>query len=130
MLDFLVANLIEALALALAGIISVVVAGVGKIVIGYIKAKMTAEQYDFLKQGAATIVRFIEQTALWDDLLADGSAKKERAMLLVTEWAAEHGIPLTYELLDRIIEEAVNIMNHETGEINGDPVAGLVEVIN
>lgn len=122
MLDFLVANLIEALALALAGVISVVVAGLAKIVIGYIKAKMTAEQYDFLKQGAATIVRFIEQTSLWDDLLADGTAKKERAMLLVTEWAYENGIPLTYELLDRIIEEAVNIMNSEMGDVsNGEP---------
>ena len=118
MLDILVANLIEALALVLAGIVSVVIAGFGKIAIAYIKAKMTSEQYDFLKKGAATIVRFIEQTALWDDLLKEGSAKKERAMLLITEWAHEHGIPLTYELLDRIIEEAVNIMNSELGEVD------------
>jgi len=118
MLDFLVANLIEALALVLAGIISVVVAGVGKMVIVWLKSKMAVEQYDFLKSGAATIVRFIEQTSLWDNLLADGTAKKERAMLLVTEWAYEHDIPLTYELLDRIIEEAVNIMNAELGEVD------------
>jgi len=120
MLEFLVANLIEALALALAGVISVMVAGLAKIAISYIKVKMTAEQYDFLKKGAATIVRFIEQTALWDDLLLEGSAKKERAMLLITVWARENGIPLTYELLDRIIEEAVNIMNNEMGDVEKD----------
>jgi len=125
MLEFLVQNLIEALALVLVGIITTAIAVVGRAAIGYIKSKMTAETYAFLKSGAATIVRFIEQSSLWDDLLSDGAAKKERAMLLVTAWAREHKIPLTYDLLDRIIEEAVNIMNSELGDVDTEYIDTL-----
>ena len=113
MLEVLVQNLIEALALALAGVIATAIGLAAKWAIAYIKAKMSAEQFSFLKEGAQAIVRYIEQTALWDELLADGAAKKENALLLVTEWAQENGIPLSYELADQIIEEAVNIMNNE-----------------
>jgi len=113
MLEVLVQNLIEALALALAGVIATAVGFAAKWVIAYIKTKISAEQFNFLKEGAQAIVRYVEQTALWDELLKDGAAKKEKALLLVTEWAEEQGIPLTYELADKIIEEAVNIMNNE-----------------
>ena len=117
MLDLLVQNLIQALTLVLAGILATAVAAAARIAIKFLKSKLTAEQYGFLKEGATTVVRYIEQTSAWNSLLADGAAKKEAALLQLTAWAEGHGVPLTYDLADRIIEEAVNIMNSELAEI-------------
>ena len=79
--------------------------------LGFIKLKTSESQYGFLQSAAKTVVRFLEQTGVIDELLREGARKKEAALVLLENFANEHGIPVSYELLDTLIEEAVQIMN-------------------
>jgi hypothetical protein len=79
--------------------------------LGFLRLKTSESQYSFLQTAAKTVVRFLEQTGVIDELLKEGARKKEAALVLLENFAKEHGIPVSYELLDTLIEEAVQIMN-------------------
>lgn len=64
-------------------------------------------RYTFARIVASTIVAFLEQSSAWDDTLLDGIARKERAILLLTQWAESSGAKLTFVEMDWLIEEAV-----------------------
>ena len=123
MLELLVQNLIQALVLVLVAVLVGFLSRFALVAVRYIKAKMTAEQFAMAKSFATTVVRFVEQSSAWDDALKDGTAKKERALLEMSTWATERNIPLTFELADKIIEEAVNVMKSEFAEV-GKEIAG------
>jgi hypothetical protein len=57
------------------------------------------------------VVNFLEQSGLADELLSEGARKKEAALAYLTQFAEDKNLPFDYELLDRIIEDAVFRMN-------------------
>jgi hypothetical protein len=113
-MEILVQHLIEALALVLVGVLAVALRGVVKVGITYLESKIGSEKFNLLKDYTQTIVRYLEQSPVFTEL--DGTKKKEQAISLITAWAKEHNLPITHELCDQIIEEAVQIVNTELGK--------------
>lgn len=111
MLDELFVQLLTAIVLALAGIVSTVAIIGLRAGLVYLRTKLSVERYAFLQRATQTVVRFLEQSGYINDLLREGTKKKETALSLLYNFAEEHDIPVTYELLDTLVEEAVNIMN-------------------
>jgi hypothetical protein len=111
MFDAVIVELLDVIVKALATLLSAgLVYGI-KQGLGFLKLKTSESQYSFLQSAAKTVVRFLEQTGVIDELLKEGARKKEAALVLLENFAKEHGIPVSYELLDTLIEEAVQIMN-------------------
>lgn len=104
-------NLLEVLVTSLASLLAAALIYGIRQGLGFIKLKTSESQYGFLQSAAKTVVRFLEQTGVIDELLQEGARKKEAALVLLENFAKEHGIPVSYELLDTLIEEAVQIMN-------------------
>jgi hypothetical protein len=74
----------------------------------YLQSKMSVNQWDFLKSQAATAVKSLEQSPAYSGL--EGAKKKEAAVYYILKQAEAAGIPMTYELADKLIEEAVHDM--------------------
>lgn len=106
-------NLLEAVVMGVAMILATVAVMGLRLAVGYIRSKLSVEQFEFLRSGATTTVRFLEQLGTFDAAVAEGAKKKERALLMLAGFAEDHDIPVTYDLLDAMIEEAVNVMNGE-----------------
>lgn len=93
-----------------------------KIVVSVCAALMTAYTIPYLKRqmeteiGSAVLdlidvaVRAAEQT------LEGGEVKKEWVVAFVTNWLIQHGIKISEEQLDKLIEAAVYEMNAENGK--------------
>jgi len=112
----------------LTGVISVFFLGVSGLVkmgLKYLETKWGSEKFAHAKEIAATIVRSLEQTHAYSNL--SGAKKKEIAILQVQEWAKAAKIDLSYEDTDRLIEEAVQIMNNELGNIFTVDASEVVE---
>lgn len=77
--------------------------------VAYLQNKLGSEQFSTLKAFATTAVRSIEQSPIYTDF--DGAKKKELAINAIAEWANSKGLPITFELIDKVIEEAVQVMN-------------------
>lgn len=125
-LEVLFQNLLEATVLALAGILTTVAVVLARRALTYLKTKLSLDQYAFLQSATKTVVRFLEQSGFTNDLLKEGAKKKEAALALLTNFAEEHQIPVSYEFLDTLIEEAVQTMNEIAD--NAFPV-GTVEAV-
>ena len=78
--------------------------------IAWFKANTKARDMEMLKSGAATVVRFMEQLGFTDRLFAEGARKKEYALSVFTQWAADHGLDVSESEIDALLEEAVNRM--------------------
>ena len=83
-------------------------------------AQMGVKNFDFLKQVAATVVRAIEQSPAFQDF--DPAKKKEAAILQLVELAEKYGIPVEPETIDKLIEEAVQRMNSDLGDLSIEPL--------
>ncbi|NIP51918.1 MAG: hypothetical protein GWN00_33305 [Aliifodinibius sp.] len=82
-------------------------------------ARIGAVEWDFIKAMVAQFVAAAEQRGVWDDLLADGKAKKTWVLRNVDAYLRKYGIDLDESLIDAAIEEAVlevNWMNGGLGE--------------
>lgn len=89
-------------------VVSVVAALVATYLVPYIKAKTAETKYERLLHVVATAVRAAEQTIKGS---GKGSLKKEEVMSFVTSWMAQHGIGITEDQLDQLVESAVYSMN-------------------
>ena len=89
-------------------VVSVAAALVATYLVPYIKAKTAETKYDRLLHIVATAVRAAEQTIKGS---GQGALKKEEVLGFVTAWMAQHGISITDEQLDQLIEAAVYSMN-------------------
>ena len=111
MLEALVQDLVGSLSLLIAGVIATLI-GMGiKSLNAYLKTRMSVENLAFLKGVASTIVRYVEQSAAFQEIKLQGADKKQRALMMFSEYCAENDIPLDYGFMDKLIEEAVNLMN-------------------
>ena len=75
----------------------------------YLEQKLGAATYDFLKGYVTTTVRFLEQTPIFKELT--GPEKKDAAIKDIAAWCSEHKLPIDYDLINKLLEEAVNVMN-------------------
>ena len=112
--EVLIQNLILAVAMALVGFIAYLLRQLAGIGISYLQLKLGKDRLDLLKSITVTVVRDIEQSLVTAGY--DGSQKKQLAIATITKWAEAHGLPIDDELIDRAIEEAVQIMNLEFGK--------------
>ena len=117
MFDEILIELLDVVVKAVATLLSVGIVYAIRQGLGFLKLKTSESQYSFLRTAAKTVVRFLEQTGIIDELLREGARKKEAALILLENFAKEHGIPVSYELLDTLIEEAVQIMNEALEEL-------------
>lgn len=88
-------------------VVSVAIALVTGFLIPYIKNQTNIMQNEEL----LAIVRIAVQAA--EQTLQGGEVKKADVVKFVSEWLTEHGIKITAEQLDKLIESAVYAMNNE-----------------
>ena len=88
----------------------------------YATVKIGVENTNLIKSFAQTVVRSLEQNGTFSGLL--GADKKELAIVSITQYADEHGIPVDRQFIDKIIEEAVQIMKNELPLV-GELLSGL-----
>lgn len=91
-------------------VVSVVSALVAAYLIPFIKAKTADVKYQKLLDMVEVAVRAAEQTIKGS---GQGAAKKEEVITFVTDWMREHGVTITYDQLEQLIEAAVFNMKRE-----------------
>jgi hypothetical protein len=91
------------------------IVAIAKYVVPLIKQKMGESQFALAKDTVKMIVRAIEQSPAYSEW--DGAAKKQRAIVSISNWFESKGLPITAELLDGLIESAVQEMNSDLGEL-------------
>jgi hypothetical protein len=111
MIELLTQEVVHALGLLIAGLIASAFIYLVRSLNQYLHTHVTGENLVFLKGMASTIVRYVEQSDAFQQAKLQGSEKKQKALLLFSEYCAENDIPLDYDFMDRLIEEAVNLMN-------------------
>lgn len=119
-------NLLYAVVTASVGLIAFVARGLITIGIEYLKVKVGNEKFTALSMFAQTVVRFLEQSNVFEAL--DGDKKKELAIVAITQYAEAHNLPIDRELIDKIIEASVRIVKKETSGIGSsdDLNSGMV----
>ena len=88
------------------GLVPVAIGALGylaRAVIGYLRARLNAEQFAMLEALARTAVRSVEQTLKSEE----GEAKRIAAMALVRSEAMKRGIKLNEEAISAAVEAAV-----------------------
>ncbi len=120
-------NLLYAVVTAAVGLIAFVARGLLTIGIEYLKVKVGNEKFAALSMFAQTVVRFLEQSNVFETL--DGAKKKELAIVAITQYAEAHNLPIDRELIDKIIEASVRIVKKETSGTGnlGDIQIGAVD---
>ena len=99
----LITDLLNALIIGLVPVAIGALGYVGKQVIGYLKARMGAEQFALVEALARTAVRSIEQTLGTEE----GEAKKAAALALVKSECLKRGYKLDDAAIGAAIEAAV-----------------------
>lgn len=99
----LMSDLLNALIVALVPVAIGALGYVGKQVVGYLKARMGAEQFAMVEALARTAVRSIEQTLGTEE----GEAKKAAALALVKAECLKRGYKLDDAAIGAAIEAAV-----------------------
>jgi hypothetical protein len=122
-MDQYVQPLISALILCVVGVLSYSSKKAVDIGITYMQSKLGASQMQLFRDMASTVVRNLQQNPAFKDL--EGSLKKERAIVEMTDYAGKIGLPVDTSFVGKVIEEAVQIMNSELGEsiswLGGEP---------
>ena len=91
-------------------VVTVATALISAYVIPLLKAKLQEAKYARLLEMVEIAVRAAEQTIKGSGM---GNVKKDEVVKFVTEWMLDHGIHITQEQLDQLIEAAVFSMNRE-----------------
>lgn len=98
-------------ATAVVGLAVQLIIAIATLVIPWIRQKMGETQFRLARDTATMIVRAIEQSPAYTEW--DGAKKKQRAIMSMANWFESKGIPVTAELIDGLIESAVQEMNAE-----------------
>lgn len=89
-------------------VVSVVAALIAYYVIPILKSKIKEDKYAELLSIIEIAVKAAEQTIKGSKM---GAVKKEDVIIFVTEWANKHGITISQDQLDKLIEAAVYELN-------------------
>ena len=90
-------------------VVSVCAALISIYVIPLLREKVNDSKYQRLLEMVEIAVRAAEQTIG----AGHGTLKKDEVIKFVTEWMLDHGIHITQDQLDQLIEAAVFSMNRE-----------------
>jgi hypothetical protein len=101
-------SLLSALVLAVVGLLTYAGRKVIDLADVYVKSKVSKDNFDLMKGYAETTVRFFEQSPVFKDLV--GEKKKELAILQISTWAKSNHLPIDVAFIDKLIEEAVNLV--------------------
>ena len=93
----------------LALVVSVCCALIAAYVIPVLKNKLSDEKYGQLLEMINVAVRAAEQIYKESGM---GKIKKEQVVSIVTGWMNEHGVAITVQQLDQLIEAAVYELNN------------------
>ena len=93
-------------------VVSVVSALIAAYLIPYIKAKIADVKYANLVEMVQVAVYAAEQTIKGS---GQGKIKKEEVVLFVTDWLNAHGIRISSEEIDALIEASVYAMKQTQG---------------
>lgn len=83
-------------------VVAVATVFISAYVIPLLKEKLNDSRYNRLLDMVEIAVRAAEQT-----IKADGAVKKDEVVKFVTQWMLAHGIAITQDQLDQLIECAV-----------------------
>jgi LL-H family phage holin len=83
-------------------VVAVATVFISAYVIPLLREKLNDSRYNRLLDMVEIAVRAAEQT-----IKADGAVKKDEVVKFVTQWMLAHGIAITQEQLDQLIECAV-----------------------
>ena len=103
--------IVTIVATALTGLAVRGIVALAKYYIPMIKVKMGESEFALARETANMIVRAIEQSPAYREW--DGTGKKHKAVMQLANWFESRQIPVTAELLDGLIESAVQQMNFE-----------------
>jgi hypothetical protein len=79
-----------------------------KLGVEYLKAKIGSEKYTQLKNLVVTLVKSYAQNPVFG--IFDNEQKKEAVIAQLSQYCTEKGIPITHQMLDQYVEEAVKDM--------------------
>lgn len=89
-------------------VVAVATVFISAYVIPLLKEKLNDSRYNRLLDMVEIAVRAAEQT-----IKADGAVKKDEVVKFVTQWMLAHGIAITQEQLDQLIEACVYQLHQE-----------------
>lgn len=89
-------------------VVAVATVFISAYVIPLLKEKLNDSRYNRLLEMVEIAVRAAEQT-----IKADGAVKKDEVVKFVTQWMLAHGIAITQDQLDQLIECAVYNLKQE-----------------
>ncbi len=92
----------------LAMVVSICCALIAAYVVPYLKNKVSDDKYGQLLEMINIAVRAAEQIYKESGM---GKIKKEQVVSIVTTWMNEHGIAISVQQLDQLIEAAVYELN-------------------
>lgn len=89
-------------------VVAVATVFVSMYIVPLIREKLTDSKYKRLLEMVEIAVKAAEQT-----IKADGAVKKDEVVKFVTQWMLAHGIAITQDQLDQLIEAAVWQLHQE-----------------
>jgi hypothetical protein len=104
----LIENLTSALVLAVVGAIAYALRGLIAVGLKYLEGKIGADKVAEAKAFALMSVRVLKQSPVYEAL--DPARKKEMAVMWLTNFCQEKGMPYGYDFIDKLVEEAVHVM--------------------
>lgn len=113
--EILLPPVVTILATAFTGLIVQAITALAKFYIPLLREKIGSTQFALWRDTAELIVRSIEQSPAYVEFT--GPEKKQRAMMSLSAWFEGRGIPVTVELIDSLIEAAVQQMNAEISPV-------------
>jgi CRISPR/Cas system CMR-associated protein Cmr1 (group 7 of RAMP superfamily) len=110
MLDEAIKTLLVALLQLVAALVGIGALWVFKAGVAKLKLSMQAEQYEMVRGYVNDVIRYFDQA---DYLNIDNWEKKERALIQIAEFSQQHGLDITVDEIDQMIEAAVQTMKSE-----------------
>lgn len=120
----LLQTLLETVIVVFVPILASILAAYLKKTLDQAKQKLTDQQYIFISNVLSDFVRAAEQTGLKDELLKEGSAKKEWVLNESAAYLESKGIKIDVKELSVLIENAV-LDNFNWGKLSGHSEIGF-----
>ena len=114
-------SVLTQIVIAIIGLLGVAAMYYIKLGTDYLKSKIGAESYAKAKSFIVTLVHAYEQNPVLTKL--DGSAKKEAVLAQISQYCQKNSIPVTHNMLDLWLEEAVHNMNSGFLELVTSPAS-------
>ena len=107
----LIQRAIEVIALVIISLLGYGAKQLFSVTEAWLDEKIGKSKVDSFKSYARTTVRALEQSPAYRDW--DGANKKEMGLVLLSNYAQAHGIPVDQQFCDHVLEEAVQIMKQQ-----------------